>query len=222
MPDHFGTVCAPSTPMHSPSSKTEQTACVILAAGASRRLGHAKQIAMVGGRTLLQNVVDAALATPSLWPVVVVLGAHAEEIKPTLVRHPVLIVENPAWEEGLASSLRAGLQTALTFSRQLDAVIFTLCDQPELRADVLTSLLARRSETGRSVVAASYGGHPGAPALLQRRHFGALAHLTGDEGARKLILSLPAEDVELVDHPALSLDVDTPEDLAKAQASSNG
>lgn len=205
--------------MASLTQTTEHTACVILAAGASRRLGQPKQMAAVGNQTLLQNTVHAALETALLWPIVVVLGAHAEVIKPSLVRHPVLIVENPVWEEGLASSLRTGLQTALTFSHQLDAILFTLCDQPALGRDVLESLLNRRALSRRSVVAARYGGHPGAPALLHRRHFGSLAHLTGDEGARKLILNLPPEDVDLVDHPALSLDVDTPDDLTRARES---
>ena len=184
MPNRYGTGPDRFTPMIDPAHQTAATACVILAAGASRRLGMPKQTVTVGGRTLLENAVDAALNTPALWPIVVVLGARADEFRPLLVRYPLLIVENSAWEEGLASSLRTGLQTALTFSRQVDTVLFTLCDQPALRSEMLQSLLTRRSETGCSVVAARYNGHPGAPALLERIHFGALAHLTGDDGGR--------------------------------------
>ena len=80
---------------------------VILAAGASTRMGEPKQLLVFDGRPLLVRAVDAALASAA-WPVVVVLGAHAEKIRPLLARHPVLISENPAWAEGMASSVRAG------------------------------------------------------------------------------------------------------------------
>ena len=78
---------------------------IILAAGASTRMGSPKQLLPLNGRPLLTGVVEAALAA-KVWPVVVVLGAHAEKIRPLLARHPVLIAENPAWAEGMASSLR--------------------------------------------------------------------------------------------------------------------
>ncbi len=191
---------------------------IILAAGGSRRLGSPKQSTQVGPQTLLENAVRAALETPGVWPVIVVLGANAPSIRPLLAPHPIIIAENPAWEEGLASSLRAGLDTALTFSRTTTAVIFAVCDQPALNTATFQALLDRYAAGKASAVAAHYENHPGTPALLQRRHFGQLAHLTGDEGARQLLLNLPAAELALVDCPELALDVDTVEDLARARA----
>ena len=83
---------------------------MILAAGASTRMGVPKQLLDVEGRPLLLRAVDAALASP-VWPVVVVLGANAEKIRPILARLPVLVTENAAWAEGMAASIRAGVTT---------------------------------------------------------------------------------------------------------------
>lgn len=190
---------------------------VILAAGGSRRLGQPKQLVSVSGAPLLQRTIDAALAVPAIWPVVVVLGAQAEQIRPVAARRPVLIVENPAWAEGMASSLRTGLAALQQFSRNTEAVIFALCDQPAFSAPALERLIAERASTGASVVAARYGGHLGAPALITREHFPILAHLEGDEGARQLFARLPPNAIRAVDLPELALDLDTPEDLARLE-----
>ncbi len=199
---------ANSTPTSSP-----RCGLVILAAGGSTRLGQPKQLLPVGGVPLLERAVLAGLAAP-VWPIVVVLGAHAERIRPTLARHPVLIAENPAWAEGMASSLRAGLGALQAFSLRIDGALLALCDQPHFSATTIEALLATHAQTRRSIVAARYGGHLGAPALFLKEHFAALSALTGDEGARKLITRVPPESVAAVDLPELALDLDTPEDVA--------
>ena len=194
---------------------------IILAAGASTRMGTPKQLLEIGGRPLLVRAVEAALAAP-VWPVVVVLGAHAEKIRPVLARLPVLVTENPAWSEGMAASIRAGIATLRQFSRHLDGALVALCDQPAFSADTIAQLIAAQRTTGRSIVAARYGGRNAAPALFLREHFSALAELTGEEGARALLNSDPdlssgalaKEDrVASVDLPALALDLDTPADV---------
>src|ERR1700679_1330829 len=103
---------APVRSMNDP----QRLGAVILAAGASRRMGRPKALLEIGGRALVVRAAEAALAAP-VWPVVVVLGAEASKIRPVLARLPVLIVENPAWAEGMASSLRTGLATLRQFSR---------------------------------------------------------------------------------------------------------
>ncbi len=189
---------------------------VILAAGASTRMGTLKQLLPLRGQPLIVRAVDAALASPA-WPVVVVLGAHAEKIRPTLARLPVLVVENPTWAEGMASSLRTGITTLRQFSRALDAALVALCDQPAFSVDTIAQLVAAQRTTGRSIVAARYARRNGAPALFLRAHFPALAALTGEEGARALLNGDPAT-VTALDLPALALDLDTPADYASAQA----
>ena len=189
---------------------------IVLAAGASTRMGAPKQLLPLAGQSLLVRTVEAALASPA-WPVIVVLGAHAEKIRPALARHPVLVADNPAWAEGMASSLRAGIETLRQFSRSLDGVVIALCDQPAFSADVVTRLVAAQRDTGRSAAAARYAGRLGAPAFFLREHFPALAALTGEEGARTLLSAL-GDRVAPVDLPELAVDLDTPGDYAAQQA----
>jgi molybdenum cofactor cytidylyltransferase len=185
---------------------------VILAAGASTRMGTPKQLLSLDGRPLVVRAVEAALASQA-WPVVVVLGAHAEKIRPVLARLPVLLADSPAWAEGMAASIRAGMTTLRQFSRALDGALVALCDQPAFSAAVIAQLVAAQRTTGRSIVAAHYSGRQGAPALFLREHFETLAHLTGEEGARALLNGDPSR-VASVDLPALAVDLDTPADFA--------
>jgi molybdenum cofactor cytidylyltransferase len=183
---------------------------VILAAGASTRMGEPKQLLRLDGRTLLRRAVDTVLASPA-WPVVIVLGAQAEVIRPEVARLPVLIVDNPDWAEGLASSIRAGIQVIDSSSLSLEAALLVLCDQPGLSTDSVTRLAGEHRRTGRSIVAARYDGHPGPPALFARRHFHELLELRGAGGARPL-LARHAGALATVDLPELAADLDTPAD----------
>lgn len=193
------------------SSSSPRCGLVILAAGASRRMGSPKQLIEIDGRPLLVRAIEAALAAP-VWPVVVVLGANAVAIRPVIGHLPVLVVENPAWSEGMASSIREGVATLRQFSRTLDAAVLALCDQPGFSAATVESLLAAHRATTRGIVAARYAGRLGAPALFAREHFAALTALTGEEGARDLLNADPAR-VAAVELPELARDLDTPADL---------
>jgi CTP:molybdopterin cytidylyltransferase MocA len=199
--------------MEEKSSAPAELRCglVILAAGASRRMGSPKQLIELDGKPLIVRAAEAALAA-QVWPVVVVLGAHAAAIRPVLAHLPVLIVENSAWSEGMASSIREGISAIRQFSRGIDAAILALCDQPAFSAETVARLLQGHRTTGRGIVAARYDGRLGAPALFTREHFAALAALTGEEGARDLINGDPVR-VATVDLPELAHDLDTPADL---------
>jgi molybdenum cofactor cytidylyltransferase len=142
-----------------------------------------------------------------------VLGADVEKIRPVLARFPVLVTENPAWAEGMAASIRAGVTTLQQFSRHLDAALIALCDQPAFSAETIGRLLAGQAASDRSIVAARYAGRHGAPALFLREHFPTLTALTGEEGARELLNGDPSR-VASVDLPLLALDLDTPADVA--------
>jgi molybdenum cofactor cytidylyltransferase len=212
-PDDRSAPARPAAARLSPASL--RCGGIILAAGASTRMGSPKQLLPFEGQPLLVRTVEAALASP-LWPVVVVLGAQAGAIRPILAGYPVLIAENPAWAEGMASSIREGIGTLQQFSRHLDAALIALCDQPAFSHDTIARLVAAWQETGRSVVAARYAGRQGAPALFGREHFATLAHLTGEAGARALLNDTPAT-VATVDCPELAVDLDTPADVAAAR-----
>ena len=196
----------------SPPSPPLRIGAVILAAGASTRMGEPKQLLPLDGRPLIVRAAETALASCA-WPVVVVLGAHAEKIRPALARLPVLVVENSAWPEGMASSIRVGIATLQQFSRTLDGALLALCDQPAFSADIIAQLIAAQRTTRRGIVAARYAGRNGAPALFLKEHFPALAALTGEQGARELLNDHP-DRMTAVELPALTHDLDTPADYA--------
>jgi molybdenum cofactor cytidylyltransferase len=176
---------------------------LILAAGAGRRFGGAKQLAPFRGRPLLQHAVDAQLAVPALERVVVVLGAHAEEVRAAIDfgRAEPVVCED--WEDGQAASLRCGLRAL----GAADGVLITLGDQPRITPRLIEAVLAAGADAR-----AAYGGRPGHPVLLGRDLIGRAAELTGDHGAREL---LAAADVRTVEAGELGgdHDVDTPADL---------
>jgi molybdenum cofactor cytidylyltransferase len=185
-------------------------------------LGRPKQLLLHRGEPLLVHVVRAALAA-DVWPVIVVVGAHSDLVRPLLTPHPVLVAENPAWSEGMASSIRTGIATLASFSRTIDAVILAVCDQPAFSSEVVHALVRARKEHGTSVCAAHYSGRLGVPALFARSHFNGLASLQGDVGARALIAATAARgDATAVDLPELAHDIDEPGDYERARALSRG
>jgi molybdenum cofactor cytidylyltransferase len=178
---------------------------VILAAGASRRLGRPKQLVMLEGETLLRRTVRAALAGCS--PVLVVVGARAREVEASLALMPVQVVENPEWEEGMAASIRAGVRA---LPAGCPAALFLVCDQPAVDGTLVKHLVELRRADPDAVVACAYGNTRGTPSLFPARCFPQLLLLRGDRGARDL---LAAPDVLTVPFPGGAEDVDEPGDL---------
>jgi len=164
---------------------------------------------------MLIRAVRACLDA-DLWPVVVVLGANRESIRPALARLPVIAVDNLAWQDGMASSLRAGVEKLKQFSRSVPGALVALCDQPAFAADVVRKLQAAQATApDRGIAAARYGGRCGAPALFRREYFTELSGLTGDQGARAVLRR--ESEVISVDLPELAADLDTPEDYQACQ-----
>ncbi|GAB2599055.1 nucleotidyltransferase family protein [Spirosoma areae] len=191
-------------------------ATLLLAAGSSSRLGgEPKQLLTQQGTTLIRHTTNLALSLKA-GPVIVVVGANRERIQPELAALPVHVVVNPDWQEGLASSLRAGL--SLLTDDLVEAFLILLTDQPHITADLLGQLIATRQQTGRGIVACRYGesGHLGVPALFDRRYKTDFLALSGDVGARKLIQQ-HSTDCAAVLFPLAAIDLDTPQDVKKWQ-----
>jgi len=193
-------------------AESPQCGLLLLAAGGSRRLGEPKQLVVVDGEPLIQRAVRIAL-TAQLHPTVVVLGAHAAQVRAHLENQPVMLVENPQWREGMASSIRAGLNALLAAAPETGGIVMMLADQPQLTADHLAALVAAQRTSGRDVVVSDYGDHLGPPAYFGRTHFAALGELHGDVGARALFESLDPLSVPLP--RIVSADLDTPEDYSR-------
>jgi molybdenum cofactor cytidylyltransferase len=184
---------------------------LILAAGAGTRFGGSKQLAELDGRPLLEHSVRAMTTSP-VGRVVVVLGAAAEQVRATVDMHGAEPRICSRWEEGQSASLACGL-AALT---DCEAVVVTLGDQPRLSPDAIRRVIAARGGTAQAV-RATYGGDPGHPVLLEHALFERMRDVTGDHGARNLLLSAQVKEVPCDDLGG-GEDVDTPAELNALRA----
>jgi molybdenum cofactor cytidylyltransferase len=162
---------------------------VVLAAGAATRFGGGKQLAELDGRPLLEHALSAMAAAP-VERTVVVLGAGAEEIAGRVDLQGAEPVICERWEEGQSASLA----TALAELGDAEAVVVTLGDQPRMAARAIRRVIDARGE-GAAAVRATYGGDPGHPVLLERELIDRLRDVTGDHGARNLLLSVHTREV---------------------------
>lgn len=183
---------------------------VILAAGSSSRLGKPKQLLRYKGKSLLQIGIEAAINSKAN-SVVEVLGANAEQISKEIDRSGTNTIINAEWEEGMASSVRSGLNELLFISPSTDAVIFMVCDQPYVTSDLINALINTQRETGKPIVTCNYGEVIGPPALFHKSLFNELMQLKGDSGARKIIQH-NKDEVATVSFPKGQIDIDTIQD----------
>jgi molybdenum cofactor cytidylyltransferase len=198
-------------------------AAVVLAAGSSSRLGSAKQMARLGGQTLLERAVKTAVEA-GLRPVFVVIAAGQEtafgvadvdnlpEDPVVLPGDPVVVmVVNPEAAEGMASSIRAGVRAA----QAAEGIVVMACDQPAVTAEHLRAVTAEHrralADGSDEVVASTYAGRKGVPAYFPASAFAELLELRGDTGARGLLQGARAVELQ-----GGELDVDTVEDLEQA------
>ena len=188
----------------------ESVAGIILAAGASRRMGRSKQLLLWRGKPFICQVAHTALDA-GLAPAVVVTGAEADDVRAALAGVPVEIVHNPGWAEGQSTSVRMGLQA---LSPETTAAIFLLADQPHIPVELVRALAERHAQTQPPIVAPMIEGRRGNPVLFDRSTFPDLMSLRGDAGGRLLfsrysITAVPWDDASLL------LDVDTLEDYQR-------
>ena len=192
---------------------TNNTGVIILAAGASSRLGSPKQLLSFSGATLLQHSIEAAQSSDAS-SVIVVLGANAELIKSEINHTAATIIVNPGWKEGMASTIHFGLQTLVEMQPQTEAAIFMVADQPFVTAALLNNLMELIRNEQRSIVASKYGSTFGTPVLFVRKFFPELMELTGDTGAKSLVRKY-LNEVSFVSFPEGEIDIDTMEDYQK-------
>ncbi len=193
---------------HTPD-KYPSLGIVLLAAGAARRMGQPKQLLKIAGKTLIQRTIETALLVKN-QAIVVVLGANAEKIIPTIKEKRVQLFLNPDWPRGMGASLSAGVNFLLSENPDLEAMIISVCDQPHLNAFVFNQLIHTFRKTGAAIVASSYGGMAGVPALFEKTLFFKLKQLDKEEGAKKIIKNFEGK-VSTIKFPEGIIDLDTPE-----------
>jgi molybdenum cofactor cytidylyltransferase len=189
---------------------------IVLAAGFGKRFGSSpKLLARLGGVSLLERALQA-YSGASVGELLVVVAPDLE-VAELAARYQARVVRNQDRAAGQSASLRAGLSA---LSAGTAAAVFGVADQPFLTGEVIRRLVEEFHVSGGPIVVPRYGGHPGSPVVFARRYFARLLQIQGDLGGRSLIAGAPPDEVRTVNFadPMLGLDIDTPEDLARAEA----
>jgi molybdenum cofactor cytidylyltransferase len=186
---------------------------IILAAGSSSRMGSPKQTLQFRGDSLLRRAALVALGA-GCNPVIVVTGAHSDLSRRELDGLAVREAFNALWETGMASSVRAGVEGLVGAAPDAAAAVLLLCDQPHVTIEVISALVAAHRATARPVIASTYGGSFGVPALFSSALFAELARLEGASGAKQVIERY-ASEAHLLPFPHGEVDVDTPDDFSR-------
>jgi molybdenum cofactor cytidylyltransferase len=185
---------------------------ILLAAGASTRLGQPKQLLMFGDLTLLDHCIHVAHGS-NADSIIVVVGAKPHSVN-TQVSDKTHIANNVYWQEGMSSSIRLGIKTLAEVDPLAEGAILMVCDQPYVTSLLLNTLIATYQTTGKPIVASGYDNTFGPPAFFHKKLFPELLQLDGDVGA-KAVVQQHADEVELVLFPQGNIDIDTVADYQK-------
>jgi len=182
------------------------TAIIVLAAGGASRMGLPKQLLQYRGKSLLRRAAETALGTHPA-EVVAVIGFESDRMKHELDDLPVRLITNQGWQEGIASSIRAGIaEIPVT----VEASLMLLCDQPFVTSDLLLRLITACTDE-KPIAATGYEQTYGVPACFMRSLFAELLDLHGDAGAKRVI-HRDQRRVTTVPFPEARVDIDTLED----------
>jgi CTP:molybdopterin cytidylyltransferase MocA len=191
-------------------------AAIVLAAGASHRLGQPKQLLRHGGETLLERAIRLANEAGA-EPVFTVLGAHFDRIRAAIPLDNAIPILNGRWELGIASSIHAGLLALDAVETSVPGVLILSCDQPRLTAGHLRGLIETfAAQMEPAIVASAYAGVDGVPAVFPRSVFAELLALRGDQGARALLVRPPCPLIALPFEGG-DVDIDLPDDLGQLE-----
>jgi molybdenum cofactor cytidylyltransferase len=190
---------------------------IILAAGDSSRLGAPKQLLKLRNGTFISHVVTEAVKIPNA-ATIVVTGSSNETVEQELAADSVLVCFNPAWEQGMSSSIRVGILALKERFSEISCCIIAVCDQPFISTAVFLNLINEHEHTGFGIVASTYAGTAGTPVLLSKSYFDELLLLEGQDGAKKILKDHEA-NVAFIPFSSGEVDVDTVEDYDRLKAS---
>lgn len=181
---------------------------LILAAGYSRRLGTPKQELKWGDKSLLEHVTEIAMQTP--YPVHIALGHEAKALEKLISHLHVnkLLLKN--YGKGMGSSLAEAIEKIISLSQPIKGIILLLSDQPFIDPSHLYNLVKNHKETGKSVVT-EFKNKEGPPTLFDKSLFNQIMNLTGDQGAKKILVN-NSERILKIRFEKAAVDIDTAED----------
>ena len=192
---------------------TTKIEIMIMAAGASRRLGQPKQLVKYQGETLVRRISKEALNT-EIGHVTVVTGHDHEKVAHEIKDLEIDIFYNQEWEEGLGASIRNGLKYVL--KPDTNAILLTMVDQPYVDGAHLKKLANAYDPSRPMIIASAYSSTFGVPVLFDSRYFEEMMQLKGDEGGKKIFANYLRDIVEI---PFIegAIDIDEKKDLEDLQ-----
>lgn len=192
-------------------NKKSNVEVLIMAAGASRRLGQPKQLLKYNGETLIRKIIKEAHSS-KIGNVTVVTGYDNKRIENEIRDLDINIFYNEEWEEGLGASIRNGVKYILGNSPQTNAILLTMVDQPHVNAEHFKKLLNAYEPSRSMIIASAYSGTFGVPVLIDSIFFNKLGHLKGDEGGKKIFIDYLKNVVE-IPFAKGKIDIDKKNDL---------
>lgn len=184
---------------------------VILAAGASSRLGSSKQLLIINQQTVIYRAARTACLLAEIFNLdkpLVVLGKDQAEVSQAVASLPVATVYNPRWQEGMGVSIAAAIEV---LEDESSAVLLMTCDQLMLNVDNLSPLIKKWLLNPEQIIASSYKNTIGIPVIFPRQYFNELGQLNTDKGARQLLQKYN-QDLLLFDLPEAAQDLDNKKD----------
>lgn len=182
---------------------------LILAAGASSRMGKVKQLLPWGTVSIIEHLVSTSLATDAN-SVYTVLGAHRDQIAPKLKNYEVTVLENENWERGMGNSIAVGVEGILN-AENPDGILILLADQPLIDIGYINMMIQTFLNGNSGIIGTEYIDKIGVPALFGSRYYTDLLNLEGDVGAAKIIKN-QFKDCSALNPGGKHLDVDTNDD----------
>ena len=197
-------------------TKKSSVVGLVLAAGASTRMGKDtnKLCVEVDGKSLVAGPVDA-LHGAGVEPIYLVVGSEAHAIEETLVGRAYTLIHHPGWQDGMGSSLAAGVQGILE-REEPEGILVSVGDLAGLRPEWIGLLLKKFASLGdsKSLCVPTFEGRPGHPVLFGAAHFQALTQLSGDAGGKSILEANEAHVYHVaIENDAILRDLDTPADF---------
>ena len=177
-------------------------------------MGSNKLLFDLNGESVLRSAARRALAG-GVSPLLAVLGHQAERVRQELEGLPCQIVLNPLYEQGITSSLQAGVAALTALPEDIQAAVVMLSDMPFVTAEMIAGLIARYRSTAAPLVISDYEGVNAPPMLYDRSLFGELQTMTS-EGCGRQVVKRHRHEAEVLAWPAAALaDLDVPDDYAR-------
>ncbi len=183
---------------------------VILAAGNSTRMGKPKLLLKFKGKTLVSIAASAAAGT-GCKNIFIVTGASHPETSNELEATDFRLVYNKDWQDGISSSIKLGLAAVLEHKPSTEWILYMVADQPYINAEILSAIISMSAHTDKKIIASAYGGTLGTPAMFEASIFSELQNLSGDQGARSIIITNRNSVASIIFEEGKT-DIDTPVD----------